>query len=414
MAALLAIVVTASTAWTVVRAGSGANAGTPTPPPHTAAAPRTATPTARPTREWEAPADGSLGDPATAAACTLLTQREIARRFGGPVGEPTPEYPYCRWAVGAGFVALRVAPRTTVAALGRGTPLNERVGGLGRGAFFGTNRFLYFPGHAASYWLLWQRPGEFTGIRSGALTALARIVRSTPLPEGLSSRPDLAAPPLGTTPAAAVRPPTRGHPLTVWFAGDSLSAGPSWAFGLQGRDRGTIRTLAEYQVGTGLARDDYWDWYRHAAAAIASLDPDIAVFMAGGNDGQPMLLDGAYARPGSPAWAKEYRRRVGRIMDVLAANGRPAVWIGIPPMRDGGLNASARRVDALARREAQRRPGVTYLDAYAMFAGRDGRYSDRVGGRVVRLTDGVHLNVAGSELLAAEILRLVDSLVEPS
>jgi hypothetical protein len=124
-----------------------------------------------------------------------------------------------------------------------------------------------------------------------------------------------------------------------------------------------------------------------------------------------MLVGGSYARPGSAAWKKEYGRRVGRIMDVLAAGGRPAVWIGMPPMRDPGLNASARRVDAIARRAAQHRPGVTYLDAYAMFADRDGRYTDRVNGRVVRLDDGVHLNVAGSNRLAAEVLRVVEALV---
>jgi lysophospholipase L1-like esterase len=408
MAALLAIVVTASTAWTVARSGSGASAGPATPPPSRAAVRRTAAP-APPAAEWRPPADGSLGDPATTAACGLLTRGEIARRFGGPVGEATPEYPYCRWAVGGGFVGLRVAPHTPVARLGRGTPLAERVTGLGPGAFFGTNRFLYFPGRSASYWLLWQRPGEFTGIRSNALVALARIVRSRTLPNGLASRPDLAAPPLATNARETLGVPTRADPVTVWFAGDSLAAGPSWAFGLGARAAGAIRTITEYQVGTGLVRDDYWDWYRHAVAAMAAFDPDVAVFMAGGNDGQPLLVDGSYARPGSAAWTKAYARRVGRVMDVLAANGRPAVWVGMPPMRDPGLNASARRVDAIARREARRRPAVAYLDAYAMFAGRDGRYTDRARGRAVRLVDGVHLNVAGSELLAEEVLRLLDS-----
>jgi hypothetical protein len=340
-----------------------------------------------------------------------LTTKEIARRFGGPVGEPTPEYPFCRWAVGQGFLALRLAPHTPIGTLGRWTPVAQRVAGLGHGAFFGTNRFLYFGTPSASYWLLWQRPGEFTGVRTSSLIALARIVRSRPLPDGLTSRLRFGAPPAASEPPSAVPAPTRSDPLTVWFAGDSLAAGPSWAFGPEAKSLGAVRTLTEYQVGTGLVRDDYWDWFRHSAAAMAALDPDVAVFMVGGNDGQPLLIRGSYAKAGTPAWTREYTRRVAGIMDVLAAGGRRVVWIGMPPMRDPGLNASARRVDAIFRREARRRPAVTYVDAYALFSGPGGRYADRIGDVSMRLSDGVHLNVAGSQRLAARVLEAVRTFV---
>jgi hypothetical protein len=411
MAALLAIVVAASTVSSFVRTETGARAGPTTPRP---TAPATLHPAQSPPPpgQWSAPASGSLSDPATAAACDLLTRNEIARHFGGSIGEPTPMYPYCRWAVGGGFLALRVAPHTSVPELARGTPHAQSTSGLGPGAFFGTNRFLYFGTNRASYWLLWQHPAEFTGVRSKQLVALARIVRSRSLSDGLISRPHLASPPMASGPPAPIPAPTRGDPLTVWFAGDSLSAGPSWAFGLRTKELGVVRTLAEYQVGTGLVRDDYWDWYRHSAAAMAALDPEVAVFMAGGNDGQPIRVNGSYARVGTPTWSKEYARRVGATMDVLAAGGRRVVWIGMPPMRDPGLNASARRVNDIFRRQAAWRPAVTYVDAYAMFAGPRGAYTDRIGGGVVRLTDGVHLNVAGSELLATRVLRVIGTFVQ--
>src|SRR5207247_1653865 len=47
-------------------------------------------------------ADPTLGDPFVAKACGLLTAAEIQAQFGGPVGPPTPTWPYCQWIVGGG------------------------------------------------------------------------------------------------------------------------------------------------------------------------------------------------------------------------------------------------------------------------------------------------------------------------
>ena len=44
--------------------------------------------------------DGSLGARNVRLACTLLTKQEIKAQFGGPVGKPTPTWPYCQWTIG--------------------------------------------------------------------------------------------------------------------------------------------------------------------------------------------------------------------------------------------------------------------------------------------------------------------------
>ena len=92
-------------------AGAGAGAGCVTPSTSSATTSTGATSTTVARRRPARVDDGSLGNRATRLACTLLSRAEIAKEFGGPVGEPTPTYPYCQWLVGKNsFVALDVEP----------------------------------------------------------------------------------------------------------------------------------------------------------------------------------------------------------------------------------------------------------------------------------------------------------------
>lgn len=362
----------------------------------------------RPARASLAPApkaitrsDGSLGDPDTRLACILLTRDEIHRALGGPVGEPTPEYPYCRWTVGdGGFLALNVARRGTQ----QGSPVMFSVPKLGRGAYVGTNRYLYFARGPAAYWLLFQKVGEFTGVRTGALESLARDVLDGPFtgpPPAPTASLDLS----GAVDGAASATTT---PLRVFFAGDSLSAGPSWALWEdEVRDR-AVSVSAEYQVGTGLVRPDYWNWYEHLAGVMAALDPPAVVFMSGGNDAQDIVVGGRDYPTWSPMWGRVYRQRVGALMSLLAARGRTVLWCGMPPMADPALSRAMAREDLIFRQEANRHPGVAYVDTWGLLQGAGGGFSPslRLNGKTVpvRLADGVHLNVTGSYLVARAIL----------
>jgi hypothetical protein len=100
-------------------------------------------------------------------------------------------------------------------------------------------------------------------------------------------------------------------------------------------------------------------------------------------------------------------------MDVLIETGRPAVWVGMPPMRDANLDAGIQEANAVMRSEAKRRPLVTYVDAHSLFGGPGYTSSITVDGEptTVRLDDGIHLNVAGSYVAADEILRTVDNIL---
>ena len=68
----------------------------------------------------------------------------------------------------------------------------------------------------------------------------------------------------------------------------------------------TTRTLAEYQVGTGLVRPDFFDWPKHLLAVVAERRPKLVIWMGSANDGQEILVHGAYQAVGSRLWDAAY------------------------------------------------------------------------------------------------------------
>ena len=130
--------------------------------------------------------------------------------------------------------------------------------------------------------------------------------------------------------------------------------------------------------------------------------------MSGANDSQDYIIDGVYHPNGTSVWRKRYRRDVSRIMDVLAADGRKAIWVGMPPMQDADLNDGMFEVNRIAEDEASQRDDVSYVDTWALFSAPGGGFAAELVNadgelEAVRLEDGIHLNVAGSERLAAAI-----------
>lgn len=347
--------------------------------------------------------DGSLGAKNVRLACTLLEKSEIKAQFGGPVGPPTPMWPYCQWTIGRdAWVAVWVGPKTSIEKTRGRSYVEKDVPGLGDDAFFGTDRYLYFGQGGVSYYVVYQKANEFVEVHEEQLIALARAILGRPLDQP-------SAPPAGTRDVAEVEitKPTPEDRLRVYFGGDSLSAGPEWAFGEAARASKLVNPSGEYQVGTGLIRSDYFDWKRHLEAVMRAKEPQVAIFMGGANDSQDFIIDGTYYPNTSAVWKREYSKRVAAVMDVLAADGRQVIWVGMPPMRDPALDDGMAAVNRVFEQQAAKRPNVTYIDTWSLFSAPGGGYTDTLGGEQVRLEDGIHLNVAGSERLASAILAAV-------
>lgn len=208
------------------------------------------------------------------------------------------------------------------------------------------------------------------------------------------------------------RVPTAEDPLRVAMMGDSIMGQIS---------AGLIRLLAgdprvvvtpRFEVSTGLARPDRLDWPTYLSEQLPAIGAEVVFLSFGGNDDQDMQgPDGAHLPLLTPEWRAEYARRVGLAMDVAAQGDRTVVWLGLPAEEPARLNGAKDVMNAIAIEQAALRPRVEYLDVGAVLTPA-GAYTDVIvnpDGSTTRVRegDGVHLSVAGGDVLAPWLLGAI-------
>jgi hypothetical protein len=204
--------------------------------------------------------------------------------------------------------------------------------------------------------------------------------------------------------------------LRLWVGGDSLAAFLCQNLTADAAAKGAGFTDQEWQISTGLSRPDYFDWLAHLQHAIASDHPNVMVFMAGANDAQGLTTASGQAvsvTPFDATWTAEYTKRVGEAMDLMSADGRVAIWVGLPIMDNPGFAGEMQKLNAIFKAQAAKHRGVIYVDSWSLFAV-NGAFAldlpDASGATVrMRAEDGVHLTSAGGELLAHDVLKTIES-----
>jgi hypothetical protein len=217
------------------------------------------------------------------------------------------------------------------------------------------------------------------------------------------------------------RAPTAAEPLRLWVGGDSMAEVFGRSLEAAAEATGVVDAALHYEMASGLTRPDYYDWPAALADDVEAGDPEVIVVVLGVNDGQGIVRDDGTPVPevSDPAWAEEYRRRVGALMDQLRAGDRWVVWVAQPPMREPGYAARLAIVNRVHAAEAAQRPWVSLIDTAAVLGGEDGGYTptrpDVTGAPVeVRRGDGIHLTPAGADLLAAHVLDEIRDRVDLS
>ena len=236
--------------------------------------------------------------------------------------------------------------------------------------------------------------------------------------------PAVSVPPPATdrsAPPTTAGVPTPEHPVKLYIAGDS-DAG-TFAPYLKRLMTPTklVDITLDYTSSTGLARPDFYDWPAHLATKVPEVDPSIVVVTFGGNDSQGLTDNSGtfvFSEPkGDPtadaAWRAEYGKRVAKVMDLLAAEGRTLIWVGIPNDDDPGVTAKLQVQDEVVREQVEAHPGVQFVDTWNRFSGRNGGWAEYVvdprdgQGKAVRREDGFHLNETGAEILALDIAEVI-------
>ncbi|MGD9738381.1 MAG: DUF459 domain-containing protein [Bauldia sp.] len=230
----------------------------------------------------------------------------------------------------------------------------------------------------------------------------------TPAPAAPATPPALpqrqaAAPPGSATTAPAT------DALTLLVIGDFMARGLSQGLEATFENEPRITLVERINGSSGLVRNDFYDWAAELPAILTEIEPDFVVFMIGTNDRQDMQLAGNAARLRSEAWDREYAARVDAIAAILAEYGRPALWVGQPPMRQRSMSADMAFFNTLYEAAIERIGGI-YVDVWDGFADAEGRFTATgpdVDGqtRTLRADDGFSFTSAGRVKLAFYVDR---------
>jgi lysophospholipase L1-like esterase len=209
-------------------------------------------------------------------------------------------------------------------------------------------------------------------------------------------------------------PPEPRELDTLLVTGDSLAMPLDAELARRLADQG-VEVIRDPQVGTGISKVDLGDWGSISVRQTREDEPDAVVMFIGANEGFPMPEPGGGEVECCDAdWAAQYASRARQMMDTYRQGGEARVyWLTLPLPRDERRQEVARVVnEGIAVAAQPFRVHVRVLDMAELFTpGGDYRDSIEVDGddRIVRESDGVHLNDEGAELAADRVLEAIRS-----
>ncbi|MBW3657978.1 MAG: DUF459 domain-containing protein [Actinobacteria bacterium] len=361
------------------------------------------------------PSDEELAEPPI-----VLPDEEL------PATREVPPPPAARWA--AGHVIITVTIALLLGALLNAADIlataeRQPFGPARNASVAAAERLL-----AVSSALRLDRP------RSAIDEALGRgpaeVAEDEPAEEPVIAAPATPSPADEVTeePTAEPEPePTRGpytaaDPLTMYIGGDSMVGQFGGALADLADDTGVITmTEVKYEFGSGLSRPDFVDWPERLRGVSRTQQPEVMVLFFGGNDAQPLEIDGTVYEPETPEWQAEYRSRVSALMEELQELGHTVYWMGMPIPRSETLQVRHAILNEIYSSEADLRDSVHFVASWDLFKGPDGGFSEYLpnrNGEVVdmRLDDGIHLTTAGAYRLARPTIAriMADHGIEPA
>jgi lysophospholipase L1-like esterase len=215
-------------------------------------------------------------------------------------------------------------------------------------------------------------------------------------------------------PAAIGEKPHARRPLhTLLVTGDSMSMPLDADLAQQLVPKG-VHVIQDPHIGTGISTTFVVDWGKLSVAQVKADHPDAVVVFIGANDGFPMTgPNGHEIECCGAEWAAIYANRVRQMANTYRQGGVAHVyWLTLPTPREPARQKIARVVNAAIGVGAQPWASqVRVIDTVPIFTpGAIYRDAMNVHGTqtIVRQADGIHLNEAGSSLLATVVLEAIE------
>jgi hypothetical protein len=223
----------------------------------------------------------------------------------------------------------------------------------------------------------------------------------------------LAAPPA----AVAKQEKPKVDPSThVVVFGDALASYARQGLDAHLADNQDVAVVSKVRNDTSLARTDPADWPNFIKATLdGGQKASVAVVMLGANDRQSIKDGEEGIEPLSDRWKELYRQRVDAIMTAFKERRIPAVWIGLPPMKNSKISEDLLAMNEIYKESVQRNGGV-YVDIWPGFVDEENRYTAEgpdVDGEPTKLrtNEGIFFTRAGARKVAffadTEIKRIL-------
>jgi hypothetical protein len=201
---------------------------------------------------------------------------------------------------------------------------------------------------------------------------------------------------------------------TLLVTGDSLSTPLDAVLGRRLAPDG-VEVIRDPHLGTGISNSAFTDWGELSTGQVERDHPDAVVVFIGANEGYAMPgPGGADVECCGPDYAAVYANRVRQVMDTYRQGGAARVyWLTVMTPRDPDAARVERMVNAAIRVAAQPWASeIRVIDMVPIFTPGE-RYRDAIDvdgeEKIVRESDGIHLNDLGAEIAADAVVDRIDA-----
>lgn len=202
---------------------------------------------------------------------------------------------------------------------------------------------------------------------------------------------------------------------SVLLVGDSLAHGLALALGRDLKDRtGAVFSFVA-KVSSGLNNPNVFNWERTIRLLIEQGPPDLILVMMGVNDANNHIRDGNRLCPvGTSEWAAAYQDKVENFLRIAAEFNIRVRWIGVPVVREEGLQNRVLLANMAARNACSRVSHCRFIDTFEALCDENRRYTNYIkepdGSAIrIRAKDGIHFSMEGSNLLSRYILQKLET-----
>ncbi len=196
--------------------------------------------------------------------------------------------------------------------------------------------------------------------------------------------------------------------------GDSLGNDLGWGLNREIGSNPGLTLIQMDKSDTGLSNNWYYNWSDHLATYLHEYHPHLVIIFLGGNDEQGMMYHGRAAAFGSSQWHAAYLEQAKSLASLAHRAGSYLLWVGMPVMQPPQYRQGMVLLNSLFEEAATSVPGGTFLPSWSVLAGSGGTflhagYVNRTY-QVLRSPDGIHLQVAGENVLATYVARSLSAI----